>query len=60
MLRFLGSQQLGARSFGGASQPAEEVHLEGGVRGEREKVELRLEGLFFSAVKLPLPWTCGN
>src|SRR6266481_4920850 len=55
MLRLLGSQQLGARSFGGASQPAEEVQLERGVCGERQKVELRLEVLFFSPAEITVP-----
>src|SRR6266850_1555529 len=53
--RLLGSQQLGARRFGGASQPAEEVQLERGVCGERQKVELRLEVLFFSPAEITVP-----
>src|SRR5258708_9593124 len=55
MLCLLGRQQLGARRFSGAAQPAEEVQLERGVCGERQKVELRLEVLFFSPAEITVP-----
>src|SRR6202040_3770888 len=47
-LGVLGRQQLGARRFCGAPQPAEEVQLECSIGRQSQKVKLRLKGILFS------------